>query len=152
MHIRQWNNKVLGKYWIWGRSETKALMERCAHWAPCFWLISPKWLTFQAKDMHIREWNSKVLGKSAIKKGGHFSRVRPFNTALANYLSELFLPGDSHTLHALEPSILIIYQKKSCRCEPKCNRCDAPKNEPKCASQRVPFAEEDFEQEVNGRL
>ena len=21
----------------------------------CFWLISPKWLTFQAKDMHIRK-------------------------------------------------------------------------------------------------
>ena len=21
----------------------------------CFWLISPKWPTFQAKDMHIRE-------------------------------------------------------------------------------------------------
>ena len=64
MHICQWNNK----YWIWGRSETKALMERCALWAQCFWLISPKWLTFQAKDMHIREWN-KVLGKSAIKRG-----------------------------------------------------------------------------------
>ena len=29
--------------------------------------------------MHIREWNNKVLGKSAIKKGGHFSRGRPFN-------------------------------------------------------------------------
>ena len=77
MHIRQWN-KVLGKYWIWGRSETKALMERralmerCAHWAPCFWLISPKWLTFQAKDMHIREWNNKVFSKSAITKGGNF--------------------------------------------------------------------------------
>ena len=49
-------------------------MERCAHWAPCFWLISPKWLTFQTKDMHIRELNNKVLGKSAIKKGGHYSR------------------------------------------------------------------------------
>ena len=33
----------------------RALMERCAHWATCFLLISPKWLTFQAKDMHIRE-------------------------------------------------------------------------------------------------
>ena len=49
-------------------------MERCAYWAPCFWLISPKWLTFQAKDMHIRELNNKVLGK----KEGHFSRGRPF--------------------------------------------------------------------------
>ena len=58
--------------------ERRALMERCAYWAPCFWLISPKWLTFQAKDMHIRELNNKVLGKSAIKKGGHFSRGRPF--------------------------------------------------------------------------
>ena len=28
--------------------------------------------------MHICEWNNKVLGKSAIKKGGHFSRGRPF--------------------------------------------------------------------------
>ena len=25
-----------------------------------------------------REWNNKVLGKCAIKKGGHFSRGRPF--------------------------------------------------------------------------
>ena len=47
-------------------------MERCSHWAPCFWLISPKWLTFQAKDIHTGEGNNKVLGKSAIKKGGHF--------------------------------------------------------------------------------
>ena len=27
-------------------------VERCAHRRTCFWLISPKWLTFQAKDMH----------------------------------------------------------------------------------------------------
>ena len=46
-------------------------------------------------------WNNKVLGKSAIKKGGHFSRGRPFkdewsvvrlfatfrNTQLANITS-----------------------------------------------------------------
>ena len=35
--------------------EESKLMEQCAHWAPCFLLISQKWLTFQAKDMHIRE-------------------------------------------------------------------------------------------------
>ena len=32
--------------------------------------------------MHIREWN-KVLGKSAIKKGGHFSRGRPFKLSIS---------------------------------------------------------------------
>ena len=57
--------------------ERRALMERCAHWAPCFWLISPKWLTFQAEDMHIREWNNKVLGKSAIKRGDIFQKADP---------------------------------------------------------------------------
>ena len=39
--------------------------------------------------MHIREWNDKVLGKSAIKKGGHFSRGRPFKgTSLGRELTE----------------------------------------------------------------
>ena len=40
----------------------------------CFWIISLKWLTFQARDMHIREWNDKVLDKSSIKKGSFFKR------------------------------------------------------------------------------
>ena len=56
-------------------------MERCAYWALCFWLISPKWLTFQAKDMHIRELNNKVLGKSAIKRGVIFQEADPLSVA-----------------------------------------------------------------------
>ena len=36
-------------------SALRAPVERCAHRRTCFWLISPKWLTFQEKDMHIRE-------------------------------------------------------------------------------------------------
>ena len=47
-----------------------------------FWEISKK-LVRQLAHLstgvaHIRELNNKVLGKSAIKKGRHFSRGRPF--------------------------------------------------------------------------
>ena len=59
--------------------EGKRILHTSKNLFSSFWLISPKWLTFQAKDMLIREWKNKVLGKSAIKKGGHFSRGRPFN-------------------------------------------------------------------------
>ena len=50
------------------------------HRRTCFLLIFPKWLTYQAKDLNIREWNNRVLGKFTIKKGGQFSRGRPFKT------------------------------------------------------------------------
>ena len=43
--------------------------------------LAQKWLTFQTKDKHIREGNNKVLGKFAIKRGGHFSRGRPFTVS-----------------------------------------------------------------------
>ena len=80
-------------------------MERCAHWAPCFWLISPKWLTFQAKDMHIREWNNKVLGKSAIKKGVIFQEADPLRRLVR--LSSKVSLGDHQHLRTLIPWMVI---------------------------------------------